>query len=440
MKNRITFLCSCFTQRSRPIPACLILLGSFCLSGLAADPGDPYSHELTKRIQPLVDAHRGDVGLAIRNLEGPGEYDHRGDSAMATASLIKLPLMVATYQKIDSGDLDPQTKIVLREDDKVPGSGILTEHFSAGLTISLVDAIRLMIRYSDNTATNLVADQAGLDATAKSMEQLGLPETKLHSKVYRGDTTIFPARSKRFGLGSTAANEMVRLLEKLHRREVASKESCDAMIKHLLTCDDHVKIRAGLPPGTKLAHKTGAVSRSRTDAGIVYGPKPGQAFAICVLTGNNEDRGWNDDSEPHRLIAKIAGEAFDVFYGDMSEPRVDESKPLQSGAFGKLVEAVQRTLNKRMKPSPALSVDGDFGPMTKAAVIRFQEANGLPSDGIMDEKTFAALGTLIENDDAVPPPAKINNNWPEKRSRDPLGGVPFVTAKAWVIVDAKSGE
>ena len=54
------------------------------------------------------------------------------------------------------------------------GSGILTAHFSAGTTISLRDAIHLMIVYSDNTATNLVLDRIGLKSTARLMESLGL--------------------------------------------------------------------------------------------------------------------------------------------------------------------------------------------------------------------------------------------------------------------------
>ena len=49
----------------------------------------------------------------------------------------------------------------LREEDKVPGSGVLTEHFSAGTEFPLSDLVHLMIVFSDNTATNLVLDQVG---------------------------------------------------------------------------------------------------------------------------------------------------------------------------------------------------------------------------------------------------------------------------------------
>ena len=53
-----------------------------------------------------------------------------------------------------------------------------------------------MIAFSDNTATNLVLDAIGIGATAATMEKMGYPNTKIHSKVFRRDTSVFPERSK----------------------------------------------------------------------------------------------------------------------------------------------------------------------------------------------------------------------------------------------------
>ena len=112
---------------------------------------------------------------------------------------------------------------------QVPGSGILSQ-LSPGLTLSVRDAVRLMIALSDNTATNLVLDEIGIGSTAATMEKLGYPNTKIHAKVYRRDTSVFPERSKEFGLGSTTACEMVRLFEALHRNQLASAADCAAMM------------------------------------------------------------------------------------------------------------------------------------------------------------------------------------------------------------------
>ncbi|MFM7918964.1 MAG: serine hydrolase, partial [Planctomycetaceae bacterium] len=106
----------------------------------------------------------------------------------------------------------------------MPGSGILTGHFSSGLQLSVRDAMRLMIRYSDNTATNLVVRETGLPAVAACMQELGYAETRLNSFVYRGDTTIAPERSRLYGLGSTTALETIGLLEQIQRGTAAKPE------------------------------------------------------------------------------------------------------------------------------------------------------------------------------------------------------------------------
>src|SRR5205823_1275457 len=106
--------------------------------------------------------------------------------------------------------------------------------FSDGATFPLLDAVRLMIVYSDNTATNLVLDRIGIGATAKRMEDWGLPNTKIHAKVFKGSTTsVFPERTKQFGLGSTTAREMIQLLERLDAGSLVSPAASKAMLEHL---------------------------------------------------------------------------------------------------------------------------------------------------------------------------------------------------------------
>ena len=126
----------------------------------------------------------------MKNLKTGESYEYNADQPMPTASLIKLPVMIAVYNAVDKGELSLDEVIELKKDDQVPGSGVLTSHFSPGTKISLRDAIHLMIVYSDNTATNLVLDKFGLPATNEYMDKLDCPETRINSKVFRSDTSI----------------------------------------------------------------------------------------------------------------------------------------------------------------------------------------------------------------------------------------------------------
>jgi D-alanyl-D-alanine carboxypeptidase (penicillin-binding protein 5/6) len=112
---------------------------------------------------------------------------------------------------------------------------------------------------------------------------------------------------------------------------------------------------------------------------------------------------------------------------------------LKEGDRGPAVEALQRRLNAGLDPSPELGVDGDFGPATRAAVARFQRSRNLKPTGVVDAVLWNALGPLPDKEPDVPDPKVVNATKPEKRPADPLDGPPFVTAKAWVVAEGRTG-
>jgi beta-lactamase class A len=267
---------------------------------------------LAARIEPLVKAHKGKVAVAIKHLDNSESYNLGADEEMPTASLIKFAIMLELYLQVSEGKIKLSDMVTLKEKDKVPGSGILTYHFSEGATFSLRDAARLMMVYSDNTATNLVLDKIGVASTTKRMEAWGLKGTKLNAKVYLGDTTsINPERSAKFGLGSTTARETIDLLEKVHRGKVVSPEVCKEMLGHMKKCDDKTKLKRFLPAKIEVAHKTGSVSAVKTDAGILY--LPGGPVAVCVLTAQNEDKDFRADNAANVLIGRIAEQVYEHY-------------------------------------------------------------------------------------------------------------------------------
>jgi beta-lactamase class A len=288
--------------------------------GLAAStPVHSAEDSLESRLTPLIQAHKGKVAVAVKNLETGESFAYRSDEPMVTASLIKFPIMVEAYRQAAEKKVDLDRPVTLKKGDKVPGSGILTAHFSEGATFPLRDAVHLMIVYSDNTATNLVLDEIGIGSTAETMEKLGCPNTKAHSKVFKRESSVFPDRSKVFGIGSTTAAEMVRLSEALYKKELVSTEASEAMLKHMEACDDKDKFPRFLPPKTRVAFKTGSLDAAKTAAGIIN--TPGGPVAVCVLTDENEDRRWVTDNAGNRLCADVARAVYDHF------PAKGEPKP-----------------------------------------------------------------------------------------------------------------
>src|SRR5438105_13778118 len=101
------------------------------------------AQSLSERLMPLIKAHEGDVAVAVKHLKTGESFTHKADEPMPTASLIKLPIMVEAYRQASEDKVDLAAVVTFKEEDKTPGSGILSTQFSSGATFTLRDAVRL---------------------------------------------------------------------------------------------------------------------------------------------------------------------------------------------------------------------------------------------------------------------------------------------------------
>lgn len=72
----------------------------YCLFALVLVTGIPKiaAADLATVLEPLIREHQGSVGVLIRHLDTGEQFAWRADEVQPTASLIKLPVMVAAYR------------------------------------------------------------------------------------------------------------------------------------------------------------------------------------------------------------------------------------------------------------------------------------------------------------------------------------------------------
>ena len=266
---------------------------------------------LDSDVRTRVKKFPGAVSIYAKNLDTGATYDLRGDEPVRTASTIKLALMVESFAEVAEGRAKWSERQILKDDDKVSGSGVLHE-MSDGVWLPLRDLVNLMIVVSDNTATNLLIDRFTADAVNARMEKLGFKETRLMRKVRGDGTQLKPAQgfsaagrepaNERFGLGRTSPHEMVRLMEMLEKGEVVSPQASKEMLEILKrqSFTEGIGRRVKLP----VASKSGSLDALRSDVGIVYAQRG--KIAIAITVDGMKEIDYSVDNIGTLLIAELS--------------------------------------------------------------------------------------------------------------------------------------
>jgi beta-lactamase class A len=231
--------------------------------------------ELERGILKEKTKFKGEAGVVIRDLRTRRTIALDQDTRYPSASLVKVPIMAASFYAADEGKISFSEKIRLEKYQKVGGSGTL-KSIPAGQEFTIRELIELMIIESDNTATNMLIEKLGTDFLNKTFIMLGLR----HTNISRG---MMEFRKRKAGIENyTTAKDIASLFEKIYRGGIIDRhtsEECLDMLKRQKMRD---RIPARLPSDVAVAHKTGLERGVCHDTGIVFSPKGD--FLICVLT------------------------------------------------------------------------------------------------------------------------------------------------------------
>ncbi len=155
-----------------------------------------------------------------------------------------------------------------------------------------------MITRSSNLATNTLIALANPDSVNAMMRSFGVNRMR----VLRGveDEKAFEAK-----LNNVAtARDLATLLRVLQTGRAASPASTKEMLDILMAQEFNEKIPAGLPPGVRVAHKTGDITAISHDAAIVY-PKGRAPYILVILT-----KGIQKQPVADSLIADISRDIY----------------------------------------------------------------------------------------------------------------------------------
>lgn len=269
-------------------------------SAITAETGEPLGKtelRLTQEITPLqaklADLQNLTPGLTasiyLVDLDTGKYVNLGGEQAIAAASTIKLPILLAFFQAVDAGQITVDQILTLQPTQVAGGSGNMQGQ-PPGAQYTALEVATQMIINSDNTATNMIIDLlGGPEVLNQHFLDWGLTATVLRNPL--------PDLS---GTNTTSTQDLVQTIALVNQGELLSLRSRDRVMNILQRTYNKSLIPAGLGEGSVSYNKTGDIGSILGDAALVDLPN-GKRYAIATLVQRPEN-----DGRARELIRRIS--------------------------------------------------------------------------------------------------------------------------------------
>ena len=257
-----------------------------------------------EKLKELCARVDGDCALYVSVPAEGQKFSINENMLFNAASTIKIPVIARLFQDAAEGRVDLSKKVVVKPDNRAPGSGILLS-MDPDIELSIFDLANLMIVMSDNTATNEIIDVVGMERVRQFCLDHGFTNTWIWHKIfYKGYTP--PAQVPEGAPeDATCVGDLGRMMEQLADGTLLDGASCRkiiqimanqrvARLKTLLPTayrPDPRAERLELPPEGKVvvACKGGTLLNPARahDAGIFYLPD-GRYYVMTMCTNSTD--------------------------------------------------------------------------------------------------------------------------------------------------------
>ena len=281
--------------------------------------------ELQQKLEALINDFKGDVGIYVKNLETDKEIAINADTIFPTASIVKVPILVKVFDKIEKGELNYNDTLVYSTDRIYGGSGLM-QFYKDSTKTDLRTLVALMISYSDNVTSLWNQELAGGgEAINELMDEIGLEHTRVNSRTEGREKDW-----EKYGWGQTTPREMASILIEIRNRELISPAASDEMYRLLGNSFYQEYALSQIPPYVQAAAKQGMVNKSRSELFMVNAPLGD--YVCYIATKNNEDESWEEGNEAWELQRKISALLWNYFEPNSDWKHAEGAREIFTGS------------------------------------------------------------------------------------------------------------
>ncbi len=281
---------------------------TLCLIAISCQNNDYKRSDLpAQEIQELIQNFGGDIGIYVKDLETGAELEVNADTIFPTASLVKIPILIKIFDKIEQGELDYQMELKYGPEPDYEYSGDIISNLTPGTEVALSELIHLMMTTSNNTASLWNQYLAGTGTEINRwLAENGFDSTRVNSRT-EGRSEDFQA----YGWGQTTPREMAGMVEGIFKGEVVSETASEQMYRIMSRNYWDGEALSQIPPTVNVASKNGAVRASRSEVLLVNAPSGNYLFS--VITKNQEDTSYEYDNEGWGIIRNLSSLLYHHF-------------------------------------------------------------------------------------------------------------------------------
>lgn len=292
----------------RTLLAATVLLLFSCATGTPTE-------DVGRQIDAILERHPAQtIAVSYYDLATGREFHRNEKVVFHAASTMKTPVMLGIFEAVSRGELrlDQPVRVKNEFTSILDGSRYALEapedsdpelYAHIGQELPLRELVRRMITRSSNLATNMVIEFIGAPRVMALMKQIGANDIQ----VLRG---VEDDKAYRAGMNNTTTSyDLMLIMRTLGEQKAISPEASREMIEILSAQEHNDGIPAGLPKGTKVAHKTGSITAIAHDAALVL-PSDRAPFVLIVLT-----RGFAKGDEADAVIREISAAVWSSHQG-----------------------------------------------------------------------------------------------------------------------------
>lgn len=272
-------------------------------------------NELRESISQIIKDKRATVGVALV-IDGKDTLTVNNDFHYPTQSVYKFHLALAVLDYMEKNGLPLDHKLFIKKSDLLPNtySPLRDDYPQGEMYMSVADILRYTVSKSDNNGCDILFRfLVGPSVVDQYIRSLGMTDFSI-AKTEEEMHTTWDIQYLNWSTPYTAA----LVLEKFRTGDILSYSFHDFLWNAMVETETGPdKMKAGLPEGVLLAHKTGASFRNtdglnaaENDMGIVQLPD-GRFYSLVVFVADSmEDQKTNTG-----IIAAISKVVYESLTG-----------------------------------------------------------------------------------------------------------------------------